>query len=324
MSERIVILGGTGLLGQHAALSLRERGVPAVLVGLGNASLLPALSGSDIVSVNLDSASHEELISLMKGATGVIQAMGPDDRVTPLGSADAFFQKHLVGTSAKLATAARDAGVERYVICGSYFSAWSRMNPGARMAERHAYVRARRDQADQAISIGAGSMAVSVLEIPYVFGTVPGQVPMWREWLFERLRKMPVVFYPDGGSSVVTAAQVGHAAAAASLVGDHGARYPLADLQLTWKELLAMVLPALGKSPRVITVPRLLAEPTAWRMGAELAKEGREPGIDPKRLMRDIMYQRVFVDPSRAVTELGFEGGGVPEAIVATVRASYR
>lgn len=39
--------------------------------------------------------------------------------------------------------------------------------------------------------------------------------------------------------------------------------------------------------------------------------------------MRDIMRHEMYVDASRARAELGWTPGGVREAVVASVRASY-
>lgn len=323
---RTLILGGSGLLGQHVALAALERGDDVALVGFGDpVPLLPAIAHLPVRSLDVWGATPDALAALVAGFDAVVYALGPDDREHRPAPVSVFFTRFLVEPTERVAAACAAGGVGRLVVLGSYFTAWARMNPG--FAARHPYVQARQHQARRAIAAGGGRAAggtdVAVLEIPYVFGTVPGQVPMWRTWLYERLRAMPVVLYPDGGTSVVTAAQVGVAAANAAHVGGHGRHYPLADEQWTWPELLAHVLPALGRSPRVITVPRPLAEPAAKAMGRELARDGLESGLDPDWVMRDLMYQRLFVDPGAARTELGLPRGGVPEAIAASVAASY-
>lgn len=328
MAKRIVIVGGAGLLGQYTARGVLAAGnVPVLVTRSEPGELLEGLAGCEVVQYDLTSGSMEQAIDVLRGADGLVYALGPDDREIHPAPAREFFAKHLAGTTQRVAKIARQAGIQRMVVLGSYYAAWHRMHPERQFGKRHVYVGARLEQTRLAMEAGGGlangGMDVCVLEIPYVFGTVPGREPMWKEWLFDRLLRMPVVMYPRGGSSVVTAAQVGTAAANAAVVGRHQGHYPLADLQLDWTSLLKLILPALGRRPIVITVPRLLAEPTAWRMAWQIKRAGNEAGIDPKRLMRDIMYQEVFVDPAAAVTELGLVGGGVPTAIVETVRASY-
>ncbi len=44
-------------------------------------------------------------------------------------------------------------------------------------------------------------MAVCTLELPYIFGVMPEttRVPLWKDVLFERLRKMNPVMFTKGG-----------------------------------------------------------------------------------------------------------------------------
>lgn len=58
-------------------------------------------------------------------------------------------------------------------------------------------------------------------------------------------------------------------------------------------------------------------------MGRALRREGKGSGFGPTWLMRDIMRHEMYVDASRARAELGWTPGGVREAVVASVRASY-
>lgn len=330
---RTIILGGTGLLGQHAAVAALARGDSVTLVARRLGDLLPGLKRPDgtlaegvrFVAGDVVAATAADLAALVSGHDALIYALGPDDREPSPRPAAAYFQRLLVEQTERVIAAARVAGVRRAVLCGSYFATWDRLHPELGFASRHCYVRARIDQAARAVVAGGGgdAVAVCVVEIPYVFGAVPGQVPMWKEWLFDRLLAMPVVCYPKGGTAVVTARQVGQALAAASAVGVHDARYPLADENLSWTGLLALILPLLGKSSRVITVPRFLAETTARRLGRELARDGLESGIDPNHLMRDVMYQQMFIEGSASVAALGYQRGGVPAAIAEAVAASY-
>lgn len=325
---KVLTLGGTGLLGQYTARALLAAGHEPLLVARRRpVKLLDGLADVPVIKLDVDAADDATLREALGSADALVYALGPDDREIHKAPAAAYFKRYLVDRTSRVAQLARQAGIQRMVICGSYFSAWSRMHPEQQMPERHSYVHSRVEQARQAIEHGGGQsvggMDVCVLEIPYVFGAVPNQVPFWKEWLFDRLLRMPVIVYPRGGSSVVTAHQVGQAAAAAALVGRHEARYPLADLQLDWASLLKLILPELGRVPRVFTVPRILAEPAAYKMGWDLARAGKQAGVDPKRLMRDIMYREIFVDPVAARLELGLPSGGVPLAIAETVRACY-
>ncbi|WP_203567290.1 hypothetical protein [Aestuariimicrobium ganziense] len=138
-------------------------------------------------------------------------------------AAGEYLQRQLVDQTGRVLALARRAGVQRAVVLGSYFATWHRMRPDLDLASKHSDVQARLDQAEVAIDTGAGrvvgGMDVSVLEIPFVFGTVPGRVPMRKEWLFGRIAAVPMAMHPCQSSSAVTALQVGQAAAGALEAG---------------------------------------------------------------------------------------------------------
>ena len=209
------------------------------------------------------------------------------------------------------------------VVLGSYFTAWERMHPDAGFASRHPYVTARVDQSNRAIAAGGEFGAeVCVLEIPYVFGTIRGEGKRWKEMLFDRLRH-PIVFFPTGGTSVVTSVQVGQAVAGALERGEHGGRYPLNDIDLTWRELLSHALEAMGRRPPIVGVPAWMAEFAARSMGRSLEGRGLTSGLDPRYLIRDIMVQHMYVDATESRDVLRYRPGGVPQAIRAVVREAY-
>ena len=341
-AARVAVLGGTGLLGYAAVRALRVRGadVRALARDVDERVVerLPGLGGIPLHAIDAFACADEELAQLLRGCDGLAYCLGPDDRTSPPAPAADFYRTRLVEQTERICRIARAAGVERIVVLGSYFVTWDRMHPELGVAAHHPYVQARVDQAARAIAAGGGRAAggadVAILEIPYVFGTQPGVVPFWKDWVFDRVRAMPVVLYPDGGTSVVTTKLVGEAVAGA-LAGPpdepgtqrwvHGGRYPLSDVQLTWAHLLRIILDAMGRpGRRIVTIPRLLAEPGAWALGREARTGGREPGVQPRWLMRDVMCQRLWMDDTDSRAALGYTGGGVAAAIAETVRAAYR
>ena len=330
-----MILGGTGLLGQHTALAMLAQGDAPQLVALNaDDELLPALASglheaglpSEITTANIWECSDAQLVELLRGTAAVVYALGPDDRNITETNPPGHYERYLAAQTERVARACHAAGVENLVVLGSYFTAWARSHP--EFASHHPYVRARQHQAARAIAAGGGRAEggtdVSIIEIPYVFGAVPGRAPHWKTLLFEPQRRMPIVWYPAGGSSVVTAAQVGAVVAAASQRGRHGVHYPISDVDWTWAELIRQVRLALGlKSRKVHTVPRRLIEPLLWLVDRWLRRRGAEPGLNPRWLLREIMYQQIYVDASAAHAELDVPRGGVPEAIAEAVAASY-
>lgn len=318
--SRDIILGGTGLLGQAIASTLAASGTHVTAVARHEAPAGALPDGVTFRSVDVDTADDGAVTALLAGHDALVYALGPDDRSALPRPAANYLQRMLVERTERIVQLARAAGVRRAVILGSYFTTWNDQRAG--FASRHAYVAARVAQMERAFAAGGGELAVSVLEIPWVFGVAPGVPVMWKEWLFERTRG-PVAFFPRGGTTVATARTVARAAAGALAVGQHGVRFPVGDADLTWREILSESRTALGVRGPIVTIPRLLAEPVALRLGKAMNAEGGESGITPRWLMRDIMYQEMFVDHARTREVLGIGRDDVRAEIRLTAREAY-
>lgn len=325
---KVLILGGTGMLGAAAATELLRRGHQVEAV-----ARTPAPSGATFERVKVHAldvftASEAELTTLLLGVDGLVYALGPDDREAIPAPALAYFQEHLVDQTERIMLAARRAGVKRAALLGSYFCTFDRLHPEWQLAAHHPYVRARVQQAGIAVQAGQGwgehlHMDVMVLELPYVFGVTPGRLPFWKAVLFDRLRRLPVVLYPRGGTAAVTTTQVAAAVAGALERGQHGAHYPVGDLNLTWNELIGTVLGTLGERRPVVNVPMFLAQQAMRAEQRALTRAGLQGGLSPLHLMPDIMYRHLYLDGQPSQQQLGYAPGGVLDALRDTVRAAY-
>lgn len=325
---RVMVLGGTGLLGHETVRVLLERGHEVTLLARHSPpQSLTALRDLPVVIADAVTTQPDEFAHLLSGFDAAVYAMGPDDRTTHEGEADAFFETHLFGATERLVEGARLAGVGQVVLMGSYFTTWARMRPDLDLAAHHPYVRARLAQSARAFAAGGGRAAggtdVMVLEIPYVFGSIPGQVPHWKRLLFDVVRKGPVALFLDGGTSVVSSRQVGEAAVGALEHGSHGGQYPLADVDWTYHELATRIRSALGKSRLVVDVPGWLVAPGVKLLGRRWGMTGQSAGLDPSHIVPDILSQQIYVDGAGSRAVLGWTPGGVPEALIDTLRASY-
>lgn len=317
-------MGGTGQLGLHAAEELARRGHDVTL-----ASRHP-LTDPDLaarfpyphVPLDVASATPHALRDALAGHDSLVYAVGPDDRMPYPRPAAGYLEREMVGPTAAVVRAARDVGMRACAVLGSYFTAWHRAHPEFGIAGRHPYIAARVRQSHAALALADDACAVTVLEIPYVFGVLPGRRGSLPDLVFERVRRAPVVLYPRGGSAVVSVHQVADAAAGALERRTRGA-IPLADENWTWHRLLTEVAEGLGLRRHVVAVPRLLAEPAAARLGAGIRRRGGYTGLDPRHLMRDIMYQEMFLDTNVAATRLGMRRGGVRETLHASLRSLY-
>ena len=146
---KIMIVGGTGLLGHEAAQVALERGhdvtslaIPDVPMDGWYPEQIKTLEG-DVFKL-----TQAELAEIFKGYDAMIYAVGPDDRITPNEPAYEFFKLRLVDHAAKVFRAARDAGIKKAALCSSYFLYFDRKFPKKNLAEIHPYIRVRKEQAE--------------------------------------------------------------------------------------------------------------------------------------------------------------------------------
>lgn len=321
---KIIVVGGTGFLGYHATL-----------VGLKRGHELGALAMKDIdlsgwfpESVAVDygdvfTLSGEELEQRFAGYDALVYAVGPDDRVVPPAPAYEFFHERLVLACEKAVIAARKAGVKRCVILNSYFAYFDRLWPQKRLAERHPYIKCRVEQAQRAIAAGGDTMAVMILELPYIFGSMPKRTPIWKDVFLDKYAKGRIIFFPKGGTNMIAVQHVGEAIIGALENGEHGRRYPIGDENHTYNEMLKMMMSAIGRRLVVINIPRFLAVIAGDFIERGWRKKGLQSGLDPKSLMRDIITDYLYFDASESAKALGFELGGLEEAIFYTMQACY-
>ncbi len=321
---RIMVAGGTGLLGYHTILAGIKRGHTFGALTIDDVKLGEWYPDSVALSFgDLFTLSEAELTSRFTGFDALVYAVGPDDRVTPPAPAYEFFHERLVEACVKTVKAAMKAGVKRCVIMGSYFAYFDRTWPEKQLSSRHPYIRCRVEQAQRTIEAGAGMMDVMNLELPYIFGSMPGRVPIWRSALLDRFDKGRVIFFPKGGTSMIAVQHVGEAAIGALEHGSHGGRYPVGDENHTFHEMLEMLTEALGRQKKIIDIPRFLAVLAGRAIRRDNRRKGHESGLDPVYLMRDIMTDYCYFNPEENAKALGFGRGGLKEAIADTVRASY-
>jgi nucleoside-diphosphate-sugar epimerase len=265
--------------------------------------------------------SNERLKELFIGYDALVYAVGPDDRITPEGDAYEFFHERLVEGCARVVSAAREAGVKRCVVLGSYFAHFARANPEWELAGHHPYIRCRLEQAEKVIDEGKDKMDVMVLELPYIFGTMPEREPLWKEVIVRMLYESKKINYPKGGTAIVTAKTVAEAIAGALEKGENGKCYAVGDVNKNWIELLSIMLKAMNMDYKQIkTVPTFIMNIVGKNMRKKEIKEGRDSGLNYAYLFKDIQTRYFYIDAEAVKMELGYAGGSVDEAITETAQ----
>jgi dihydroflavonol-4-reductase len=317
----ILIIGGTGFLGYHAAQEFLRHGHTVSVLALPPVpapGLFP--EGVRLHLADMDRLNRRELESLLAGKDGVLFAAGADDRVIPAAPAYPFFYHANVEACVRTLRLAREAGVRRGVLLGSYFAHFDRTRPELQLAERHPYIRSRKEQEEQAIRATMPELQLVILELPYVFGSMPGRIPLWLP-LVNYVRSARVLFYPRGGTNMIAVRHVGEAIIGAMERGEGGARYLIGDENLSWKNFLGrLAVRATGKRKRVITIPTLLFRLFMQAVARRHKAAGKESGLQPVAFT-GLMTADTFFDPEPVRQTLGFGRGGLDEALSDTVAA---
>ncbi|HVM71003.1 MAG TPA: NAD(P)-dependent oxidoreductase [Anaerolineales bacterium] len=323
---KIMIMGGTGLLGYHAVKDALRKGhdvttltVPDIHLGEWFPKAASVHYG-DVFTMQSD-----DLVAELQGFDALIYAIGPDERYVPKAPAYDFFHEHLVEGCGRVLACARKAGIGAVAVCNSYFAYFDRIWPEAHLAVRHPYIKVRIEQAERCLAEGQGSMSVAILELPYIFGTIPARVPLWKETLLDRLKGMNPIIYTNGGSAMITAGHTGQALVGAVERRADG-RFPIGDVNMSWKDMLQHICAALGLQRKILILPDALTFlPALYGTTIKMQEQaaGRQGGLDHAKMFYDIMRKFMYIDAGASAVALGYARGGVEQAIAETVRACY-
>jgi nucleoside-diphosphate-sugar epimerase len=317
---KVLIIGGTGFLGYHATKELIAKNHHVTVIGLPPApveGLFP--SEVEIYLGNLDDMSDDQLIALFKGKDAIVFAAGADDRVTPRKPAYPFFKKYNVDSVHRVFTLAKQAGVKKGIVLGSYFAYFDRIWPELNLAKKHPYIRSRVEQSNTAFEAGDETLSMSVLELPYIFGSMPGKTPLWKPLLKYVFSPFPL-FYPAGGTTCVTVQQVAQAICGAVEHGQHRQCYPIGGKNLTWVQLLETMSELEGRHKKVITLPDWLVTIGAGLISLVHRMKGLESGLNPVEFVK-LQTRNTFIDNSQTRLELGYSDEDLRNALLDTIAA---
>jgi dihydroflavonol-4-reductase len=321
--QRVFIVGGTGFLGYHAVKEFISKGWAVTALGLSSGPQPQRLPGAGkVIFQDLDTASEKELVNLLHGHDSLVFAAGLDDRFTPQKPAYPKFHKANVDSLARLMSLAKEAGVKRLVVLGSYFTHFNRLWPELNLTEKHPYIRSRLEQEKIATSFpGLDGM---VLELPYIFGTLPfpGWKPLWLP-LVNYIRSGKTLFYMKGGTACISARTVGRAIVAAAERGEAGKCYPIGQENLTWRQMLSRLAAADGRKVRIVTLPTWLIHVAMQGVLLSHNLKGEESGLN-LRYFAPLQTANTFIDPELSQKSLGYELDDLDKSFRETVAACNR
>lgn len=317
--SKVFILGGTGLLGYYTTKELLAKGYQVKTMALPPMpaeELLPKEVECSLGDIN--ELTDEEIKDLLSDCEGFIYAAGADERTIPKKPALKFFYEANVLPTQRLAHIAAEAGVKRFVIFGSYFAEFAERLPQFDL-KKQAYPNTRLLQEQIAFAEGEGKMEVMSLRLPYIFGTMPGRMPLWKMFT-EQVKDQSIFPALSGGTAMVTVEQVGEAAVGALENGKHRHTYAISALNMKYQTFYQMIVDALGQTgtTQVPVVPYEQLKPNYEQIDQHAEAEDREHGIHMVLSSR-LQNEDLYIDPSETMDLLGIKDHDVIQAIKDTL-----
>ncbi|MGD9909796.1 MAG: NAD-dependent epimerase/dehydratase family protein [Candidatus Izemoplasmatales bacterium] len=313
MSElsKALIIGGSGFLGSKIASLLKEKKIEVVSIDIKRDSeSMP----DTYIETDLSIMTREQIeqLFLPLHCDCIIYALGPDDRTIVNTNPNIFFQEKLVDLTRKVLTAAKNVGISKAVVLGSYFEHFNEILKG-KLEIKHPYIKARKEQATVVSALTDDFFHAVILELPYIFGIKTGTAPLWKEHFLDVFASFPVVFIPpQGGTAITTRNNVACAVYGALLYHDSVfIKLPLSDLNLSFKELLIEMLYSSGIHKKVVHLPSYILFLGTSKLRRKMKKENKYSGLHYGYLMTQIMNQQFFIPEKEYVQKLHLESLGL-------------
>ena len=248
---KVLVVGGTGLIGGDIALYLQAQGHDATIMAR-NAPATPCLAAlpfiqGDYVNDSFDNGQLRGFDALVFAAAADIRALPMDGSVSP----EAFYSKVNDLAVPQFFTAARDAGIARAVYIGTFYPqvAPERIGICPYVTSRH-----HTDTAVRALS--SATFNVCSLNAPFVLGHIDGlDIPHLGAlvaYAKGQLGDLPV-FAPPGGTNHISAHSISVATLAALEKGESSKAYLMGDENMSWKHYLELWFAAAG-NPQELAV----------------------------------------------------------------------
>lgn len=290
--NKIFVLGGAGFLGYNTIKEAVSRGYSVRTVDVVELPENLKFSKEDNVEFiiqNFFNLSDNEIIELIQGCDAFVYAGGVDERIVPHKPARKFFYEKNTLPTQRIARLVKEAGVRDFVLFASYTAEFAEKSEYLRehLYQEEPYVETRLLQEKVAMYAGEGSMNVSALRLPYIFGTMEGKIPLWSMFI-DMLRGQEFMPVTTGGVSTITASQVAQAAISALENGKHRKTYAIATGYISYEDLYKKILEELGQEDTTqLQVMEFDELEEAYREDEKLTDDqGVEHGIRQVNMLR--------------------------------------
>ncbi|KAI8716678.1 Epimerase domain-containing protein [Fusarium sp. LHS14.1] len=247
---KILIVGGTGMIGGHAALHLRSLGHEVAIAGRRPPpSSIPGLAQLEFVKG--DFTAGDIGVDQLSKFDAVVFTAGSDIRHVPENTDADQHYLHVNGTLIPdFARLAKSAGVRHFIHVGSFY-----YHVAPELIDNVPYVRSRKLAADGVIAQASPTFHASSLDAPFVVGTVPGmKVPMFDAYVRYAKGELPIPpSAPVGGTNFISAQSLSEAIAGALASGPSvsGKAILVGDENLTFAAYFELFFKAVGKETQL-------------------------------------------------------------------------
>lgn len=240
---KVLVIGGTGALGGHAALHLAAQGHDVTISGRGAA----APAGTALTTLGYmqgDYVAGDFTADRLTGFDWMVFAAGNDPRHVPQGANFAAWlhkANHLALPAAF--AAAREAGMSRAVQLGSFYP---QAAPG--LVAGNVYIQSRLAACEGARAEGRPGFDVVSVNAPFMVGTVAGlPSAIFEPYVQWAKGNIPVPFFaPTGGTNFMSFRSLSEAIEGALLRGEPGKAYLVGDENLSFRDYFQLFFDAVG------------------------------------------------------------------------------
>lgn len=250
---KILIVGGTGMIGGHAAVHLKAQGNEVSLAARKPAPAGTPMEHFPVVIGDYSQGTFTERD--LEPFDAIVFGAGQDIRHLPKGTDEnEFWRVMQIEGVPNFAKLAKRAGVKRLVQLGSYYH---QVMP--HLIETNAYVRARSLADEGARALADKDFNVSTLNPPSIVGAIPG-IPAKRyetltAWARGQRPEIPD-YGPAGGTNYMSVRSLTEAIWGALQRAESGKAYLIGDANLTFTEFFQKIFDTVGSSRKLVELDK--------------------------------------------------------------------
>lgn len=243
-TRRILVLGGTGMIGSTIAATLAARGDDVTIGSRRGPDERDPQQIGELPRLLGDYAEGGFAEEELSGFDAVVMSAGQDIRHVKADEEDDAYWAKVQGEGVPaLAARAKAAGVARFVQIGSYYH---QLMP--ELAEQIPYVRARRDADDGARALADETFAPITLNPPSIVGVATPRArrgfAKMAQWLRGEAGAEP--WAPEGGTNYMSVESLTQAVIGALDRGEGGKAYLIGDESLAYRDYFQRIIDLTG------------------------------------------------------------------------------